>query len=121
MGQWLPLVSGGVQVLLEKPCHFGIEGFMERRAIKARRIIANLRRFRFQYRTAGWQEVIMTGAINDMIFWWMRQSETYRLFTTGVRLVEIVCRTPELDRDFDIFQSAVEGETECRGCDDSCL
>lgn len=94
-----------MQVLLEKPRHLGVEKFVERRAIEAGRIDANLRRLHSQAWTAGRQEVVMTSASYDMIFWRTQQGEAHRLFTTGVQLVVIVRRAPELDWHSDIFQS----------------
>ena len=61
----------------------------------------------------------MAGAGDDMIFWLPRQRVAHPLFVPRVRLVVVVRRAPELDRDPDVFQSSGNKcETECRGGDD---
>jgi len=62
----------------------------------------------------------MAGAGDNVILGRPRQTEAHLLFIPGVRLVAVVRRAPELDRDTDALQpGAIKGEAECWGGDNS--
>jgi len=64
----------------------------------------------------------MAGAGDNVILGRPRQTEAHLLFIPGVRLVAVVRRAPELDRDTDALQpGAIKGEAECWGGDNSSL
>ena len=74
---------------------------MERRAIEARGIAANLRRDTFELGAAGRQEDEMAGILHDVVFGLGWQSVIHMLGMPRMRKHFVTVATPKLDRDRD--------------------